>query len=224
MSVSAIVSAYYAKDFIRDRLDNLMYQNPPVEIIVVAQRDSAEAQIAKSYDDRIIWILTQDIPTIYAAWNMAIKASNCEYITNANCDDHIYAGSYAEMAKVLNDDPTIGVVYGDNNITDGVRTYLHKRVTGDFHVLKSCCFVGPMPMWRKSLHDKYGLFNENYKVCGDYEFWLRLGMNGVRFHHIPRALGLYAKRSASAEHRQPHVAVAEKEYLQSLYGGIKTII
>jgi hypothetical protein len=221
MNVSAIVSAYYAKDFIRTRLDNLMYQIPKPEIIVVAQLGSLEAEIAKTYD--VMWILTPDIPTIYAAWNMGIKASNCDYITNANCDDRIYSGSYAEMAKVLNDNPDVGLVYGDENQTDGKTNRLKQRPQGDFSLLTKMCFVGPMPMWRKSLHDRFGYFNDRFKVCGDYEFWLRLAVNGVKFHHIPRALGLYLNRPNSAEHRQKLVATAEKEYLQRIYSGIKVM-
>jgi hypothetical protein len=221
MTVSAIVSAYYAKDFIRARLDNLMYQVPRPEVIVVAQLGSLEAEIAKTYD--IMWILTPDIPTIYAAWNMAIKASNCDYITNANCDDHIYSGSYAEMAKVLNDDQSIGLVYGNENQTDGKTNILKQRPQGDFGLLTKMCFVGPMPMWRKSLHDKFGYFNESFRVCGDYEFWLRIAANGVKLHHIPRALGLYLNRPNSAEHRQRIVATSEKEFLQRTYSGIKVM-
>jgi glycosyltransferase involved in cell wall biosynthesis len=221
MTVSAIVSAYYAKDFIRARLDNLMYQVPRPEIVVVAQHSSIEAAIAKTYP--VTLIQTADIPTIYAAWNMAIKESTGEYIANANCDDHIYSGSYAEMAKVLNDNPDIGLVYGDENQTDGKTNRLKQRPQGDFSLLTKMCFVGPMPMWRKSLHDHFGYFNESFKVCGDYEFWLRLAVNGVKFHHIPRALGLYLNRPNSAEHRQKLVATAEKEYLQRIYSGIKVM-
>jgi len=222
MNVSAIVSAYYAKDFIKARLDNLMSLYPRPEVIVVAQRGSVEAEIAKTYE--VTWILTPDIPTIYAAWNMAIKAANCEYITNANCDDIVYPGSYSEMAQSLNDDPTIGLVYGDEDQTDGIRPQRRGRVSINpgytFDVIKKMCFVGPMPMWRKSLHEKYGYFNESFKVCGDYEFWLRIASHGEQFYHIDKPVGLYLNRLDSAEHRQPEIAQSEKLHIQSVYKGI----
>ena len=218
MSVSAIVSAYYAERFLKKRLDNLMYQNPRPEIIVVCQKGSLEEAIAKTYD--VMWIITPDIPTIYAAWNMAIKAANCEYITNANTDDHIYQGSYAAMAKVLNDNSDVAVVYGDENQFDGQQNILKQRPQGDFEMLKTRFFPGPMPMWRASLHMDYGYFDDKFKVCGDYEFWLRIAVHGERFHHIPQALGLYLNRPDSAEHRQKDVAIAEKNYLQTIYKNI----
>lgn len=218
MTVSAIVSAYYAKDFIRARLDNLFSLDPRPEVIVVAQLGSVEAEIAKTYD--VTWILTPDIPTIYAAWNMAIKAANGEYITNANCDDTVYPDSYTHMASLLESNPDIAVVYGNNLILDGPTKMLHKRNHGDYEFLKTCCFVGPMPMWRKSLHDKYGYFNELFNVCGDYEFWLRVASHGEFIHHTTSIIGEYRKRPESAEHRNLHLAMSEKLFIQKFYKGI----
>ena len=221
MNVTAIVSAYYAEKYLKSRLDNLMYQKPRPEVVVVCQKGSMEEAIARTYD--VTWILTKDIPTIYAAWNMAIKAANCDYITNANCDDHIYQDSYAAMSKVLNDNPDIDVVYGDENQFNGEVNMLKQRPQGDFNLLKRQCFVGPMPMWRKSLHDRFGYFSEKFRVCGDYEFWLRIGMHGAKFHHLKQVVGLYLKRANSAEHRDPIVMLAEDDYLKCLYRGIDTL-
>jgi hypothetical protein len=216
MNVSAIVSAYYARDFIRARLDNLMEQSPRPEIIVVAQLGSLEAAIAKTYD--VTWILTPGIPTIYAAWNMAIKASNCEFITNANCDDLTYRGSYAAMAKMLHFLPDYWVIYGnEGQTTDGKLAHIKLRPQGDFELLKKQCFVGPMPMWRKSLHEIHGYFREDLKVCGDYEFWLRIASKGAKLKHIDKIVGLYRNRPESAEHRQPDIAQSEKEFVQMIY-------
>ena len=219
--VSAIVSAYKAELYIKARLDNLLAQCEKPEIVVVCEDGSIEHKIAFEYPVKIV--ITDGMPSLPAAWNLGIKKAKGTYITNANCDDHIYSGSYDEMAKILNDNPDIGLVYGDENQTDGKTNRLKQRPQGDFGLLTKMCFVGPFPMWRKSLHDHFGYFNESFKVCGDYEFWLRLAVNGVRFHHIPRALGLYLNRPNSAEHRQKLVATAEKEYLQRIYSGIKVI-
>jgi len=56
MNVTAIVSAYYSKMFLKKRMDNLMYQITRPEIVVVCQKGSLEEAIAKTYD--VTWILT----------------------------------------------------------------------------------------------------------------------------------------------------------------------
>ena len=49
-----------------------------------------------------------------------------------------------------------------------------------------------MPMWRKSLHPRFGLFNpRDYGAIADWEFWIRCASQGALFLLLPRTLGLY---------------------------------
>ena len=48
-----------------------------------------------------------------------------------------------------------------------------------------------MPMWRKSLHENNGLFDDSYRSAGDWEFWLRCAFNGSQFKKYSQPLGLY---------------------------------
>ena len=47
------------------------------------------------------------------------------------------------------------------------------------------------PMWRRSIHDKHGLFNSDYKSAGDWEFFLRSAFGGSEFKKINGVYGLY---------------------------------
>ncbi len=49
---------------------------------------------------------------------------------------------------------------------------------------------GPQPMWRKSVHDEIGLFDETYKAAGDWDFAIRLGQR-YRALHVDEYLGLH---------------------------------
>ena len=224
-TVSAIVSAYYAQKYIDARLVNLESLSPRPEIIVVAQKGSVEAETAKQHD--CIYILTEDIPTIYAAWNIAIRASNCDYITNANCDDKTFEYAYWVMAEYLDNDPNISLVYGANAIVEndinGNRcvTY-HARpdhAPDWLAALQKACFVGPMPMWRKSLHDKYGYFNPSYTSAGDYEFWLWIAKCGEQFKCLDVLIGKYTRRPDSLEFRDVRLSRIEAAKIRKLYGG-----
>jgi len=137
---------------------------------------------------------------------MAIKATDCRYVTNQNSDDRMYPGALAKMADVLDAQKNFSVVYSDIDMVDEIggavmNTYKNQRC--NLETLLKICNVGPFPMWRRSLHKKHGYFDETYRVAGDYEFWLRLAAGGERFWHIPESLGMYIDRPDSAEHRQP---------------------
>ena len=47
------------------------------------------------------------------------------------------------------------------------------------------------PMWKKSLHEKHGYFDSNYRSAGDWEFFLRCTFGGENFKKINEVLGLY---------------------------------
>ena len=47
------------------------------------------------------------------------------------------------------------------------------------------------PLWRASVHEKYGKFDEKYGSAGDWEMWLRAASQGSKFKKIQTVLGLY---------------------------------
>ena len=215
---SAIVSAYYAEQYIEGRIANLMEQSELPEIVVVAKKGSVEAK--KAAGCKVIE--TDDIPTIYKAWNMAIEASTGDYITNANCDDRLYPNALKLMADTLYTQPDYAAVYTNVDRVKEIGGPPHAVYEwgegGLEYMLTKGCFMGPMPMWRKSLHDKYGLFDPEMRSAGDYEFWMRCLSNGEKFYHIRGATwGAYLERNDSAEHREKLRSIWEQARAKAKY-------
>ena len=71
-------------------------------------------------------------------------------------------------------------------------------------------------MWRKSIHDKVGIFDEKYEVVGDYEFVLRAISNGFKFSYVPKAKGLmlWHQNALSTKDSKAH---SEKHELLKFY-------
>lgn len=220
-TVTAIISAYFASEYLHGRLENLLLQTQvPDEIVVVCQKLSPEHAIANTFEKHVKLVLTPDVPTIYSAWNMAIAASTGEFITNANCDDRLRTAAIEEMARMLKQHPKYAVVYGNQEIVktiDGPVVGTFDWAEGGLPELLHACFIGPMPMWRRELHAKYGLFDESLRVVGDYEFWLRIASAGERFLHLRAVVGRYLDRQESAEHRAPIRTTWETARVRALY-------
>jgi hypothetical protein len=215
-TVTAIISAYFAEPYLPGRLENLREQD--CIVLAIAQKDSAEARVLKL--DGVDTILTDGVPTIYEAWNMMIEKAQTPYITNANCDDRIYPNMYKKMADALDRRKDYAVCYGNIDMVkeyDGERQLIDTP-EGGFDVLMNYCFPGPMPMWRRSLHDSYGLFNGELKVAGDYEFWLRIAKEGEKFYKLQGGpVGMYLNRPDSAEHREATRSLIESAKVRSPY-------
>ena len=213
MKLTGLLSTYYDLPLLQGRLDNLEEQPSGIllEIVVIAEKGSAELDVIADWRaPRIVppfkIIETNGIPTLYDAWNMGIEIAEGEYITNINTDDRLYPGALQKMIDVLDSDPEIGVVYPDVDRVaeiDGEPFGQFTWAEGGLDRLLQGCFLGPMPMWRKSLHDEYGLFDPKMHSSGDYDFWLRIAKAGVKMQRIPEPLGAYFDREESIEHREP---------------------
>jgi tetratricopeptide (TPR) repeat protein len=212
--VSAIVSAYNSQRYIRGRLEDLENQTiaDRLEIVVVnSGSQQNEEKIIKEFQKKyanIKYIKTNQRETVYGAWNRGIKASQGKYITNANTDDRLRPDAFEVMVNALESNPEIALVYADVIITE-TENETFKRCTpvGNFKwlnfnrddLLNKGCFVGPQPMWRREVHDKYGFFDASFVTSGDYEFWLRISQS-YTFMHLPVQLGLYLRSPGSIEH------------------------
>ena len=228
--VSAIVSAYNCERFIAGCLEDLERQTiaDRLEIVVVnsgSQED--EETIIKQFQekfDNIVYIKTGNRETIYKAWNRGIKSASGKYITNANADDRHRKDAFEIMVNELESDRNIDLVYADDIVTETENeTFEHHTPTGclnwpefDQHELLCRSFIGPHPMWRKGLHERFGYFDGSFAVSGDYEFWLRISEK-CRFKHIKEYLGLYLRNPNSAERRDYAVTFSETERIVNKY-------
>lgn len=201
--VSAIVSTCNAARFLPGRLEDLEAQTwaEALEIIVVdSGSDQNEREIVEQFQQRyrnIRYVRTAR-ETVYQAWNRGIRMAGGVYVTNANTDDRLRRDGIETLVEALEQDPSAVLAYGDSlvtlveNETFAACTVDHVLRWPDFDPdkLLEYCFVGPHPLWRKSIHDTEGFFDEQYRCAADYEFWLRLALRH-RFVHVAQPLGLY---------------------------------
>lgn len=180
-----------------------------MEIVIInSNSPENEEHIIHQYSDtypNIQYIRTAERETIYEAWNRGIRAAKGQYITNANTDDRHRADALEIMANALDFLPDIGLVYADCFVTDKENdTFTQTNSTlrydlPDFNLgtqLSSSCF-GAQPMWRRSLHDTLGWFDAQWKIAGDYDFFIRVAWKAGAVH-IRETLGLFLARNDSA--------------------------
>jgi glycosyltransferase involved in cell wall biosynthesis len=173
-----------------------------MEILVIDScSEQKEGEIVKEFQDRydgIRYIRTDKRENLYKSWNRAIIEANGEYLTNANTDDRHHKKCIELLLENLEENPEIDIAYGNL-----YKSAIANETFEQNDKLKPCTsqkffpssliihnYVGAQPLWRKSIHEKIGLFDERFKVIGDYEFILRAVVNGSKLSHVPEAKGL----------------------------------
>ena len=202
--ISAIVSTYNAERFLRGKLEDLEAQTIAADLeIIVIDSGSQQgergivAEFRERYDN-IRYLRSERRETVYQAWNRGIRLATGEFITNANTDDRLRRDALETLVQALREHPGCVLAYPDMRITAQENATFEAHQPLGFKdwppydrlsLLELCC-IGPFPLWRKSLHDEIGYFDERYRSAADYEFWLRAS-EAHRFIHVPQFLGLY---------------------------------
>ncbi|GFO68498.1 hypothetical protein GMLC_20770 [Geomonas limicola] len=222
--VSAIVSCYASERFLRGKLEDLEAQTiaDRLEIIVIdSGSPENEAAIVAEFQGRyqnIRYLRTERRETVYQAWNRGLRMATGEFVCNANTDDRLRPDAYQVLVQALREHPECVLAYPNHQVTrrenlrfgeqepDGLQTW---SSCDRFSLLELCC-IGPFPLWRRSLHEEIGYFDERYQSAADFEFWLRAAASH-RFLHVPEYLGLYwlSEQTVSRKGELPTL-----EYLQ----------
>lgn len=206
--LSIITSIYNGDRFIEYFLDDIVKQTifKDCELILInAASPGNEEPIILDYLNRypnIIYKKLEKDPGIYAVWNIGIQLSRGEFITNANLDDRLAHNCHETFLKSLQQNPNVDLVYSDAYIThfpnENFENNQHHTRSNlpEFskETIKQHCLPNAHPMWRKSMHTKYGYFDEKFKHSGDWEMWLRAAKQGAIFSKIH---GIYALHFAN---------------------------
>ena len=203
--VSIITSVFKGDQFIQGFMEDIVQQTifEHCELIIInANSPGNEEPIIKEYMKlfpNIRYIKLDHDPGLYAVWNIGIKEAQAEFVTNANLDDRLAFDCHEVLAKALLEHPEIDLVYSDFYETiypnETFAKNRHRRRSNlaeySWPALKKSCLPNSHPMWRKSIHEKYGYFDETFIAGGDWEMWCRAGKHGSLFLKIPGVYGLY---------------------------------
>jgi hypothetical protein len=156
---------------------------------------------------------------VYEAWNKGIELSNSNFLTNWNTDDRRAYNSLEKQIEILESSHDIDLCYGYTIQTD------KPNVNFEFHNKDKIlnCYEGKMedmlvinsphcfPMWRKDIHEKFGLFNSNYFSAADYDMWLRVLAGGGKFQKLNEIVGAYYHNPNGISTKQETLRMAVDE-------------
>ena len=192
MKISLISISYNSESTISktfQSVKNQSFNNYEYLLIDGGSKDGT-LNIAKE-QDHISKIVSEPDKGIYDALNKGIKISTGEIIGFLNSDDTFYdEDSLKHIVDAFDDDTDC--VFGDLIYTDKNENI--KRVWKGSAFKKGAFKKGWMPAHptfycRRSVYEKLGLYDDSYKIAGDFELMLRfLEKHNIRSKYIPKTL------------------------------------
>jgi glycosyltransferase involved in cell wall biosynthesis len=146
---------------------------------------------------------------ISRATNLAIANATGEFIAFLDHDDELEADALARVVLVLSADPSLDVVYTDEDKIDasGARRQPHFKPDWSPERLRSCMYVSHLTVMRRQLVLDAGGLRPEFDGAQDYDLMLRVGESTGRIGHVPRVL--YGWRAAPGSAASSHLAKPE---------------
>ena len=151
------------------------------EIIIIddASTDDTVERL-KEFGDRIRVIRHPENKGVSAARNSGLIKAKGEYIALLDSDDYWMPNKLQVQVAFFKENPDAVISQvREVWIRNGKRVNpakKHLKPSGDIFIpsLKLCLVSPSAVMFKKSLLDEVGMFDEEFPVCEDYDLWLRI--------------------------------------------------
>ncbi len=187
--VSIVTASFNSEDTIRETLQSVANQGyPNIEHIVIDGLSTDKTlEIVKEFS-KVVLISEKD-RGVYDAFNKGWKVAKGEIIAFLNADDFYANSEVVEKMVEKLDKKSVEAVWADLDYVDRLNPEKIIRHWKSSEYKNNSFFRGWAPAHptffaRRELYEKFGGFDEQFKIAADYELMFR-------FLEVNRVVGVY---------------------------------
>lgn len=190
-TISIVVATWNCLSLFADFLDSLSNQDAVDWELLVLDNCSSDGlpefvrDYAAEHPDQMIRLNSQSDRGIYDAWNRGIKLSRGTYLCFIGADDtFVSTDSLQQLVDMARSSAEL--ITCRNSYYSSAGQFL-RDWGSSWHwrrMRESMNIAHPGMLVRRDLFQRFGLFDPSFKICGDYEWFLRLpaSLHAVHAH------------------------------------------
>lgn len=186
--VSIVTPSFNQGRYLEKTMLSVLEQDyPNIEYIVIDGASTDDSvEIIQRYASRLGYWISEPDRGQTEALNKGFALAHGVILAWLNSDDIYYPGAISSSVKFLNDNPHVGLVYGDLDFIDeedrvigkfnAAQTNLRKLRRGYVHIPQPAAF------FRSSDWGRIGPLDPSYFFAMDYDLWVRLaGVTEIKY-------------------------------------------
>ncbi|MDA3883103.1 MAG: glycosyltransferase family 2 protein [Bacteroidales bacterium] len=150
-------------------------------IIIDGASTDASLEVLEANKGMLTYCISEPDTGVYNAMNKGIQQATGEYCLFLNSGDCLCEAN--TLQNIFSHNPTQDIIYGDSlngDIYCRYPEYLTPLYLFRKPVLHQASFI------KRNLFDRFGLYNESYKIVSDWDFFLKtLYQAQVSYRYIP---------------------------------------
>lgn len=179
-------------------------------------------QFQKEYPGSIKHLITNPVIKQSESWNKCIRNSDADLVTIWNIDDLRTPDSLEKQVNFLTEHPEYGVVHGNFVIVNNFPSVHGKCIDHTYTLLYTKEYtrsfvLGPFFMFRKSLCDQIGYFDEQLYSGADFDMAVRLA-SATKIGMVHGFLGYFLDEGRGASTAPNNKQAVERTLIELRYG------
>ena len=225
--ISVIIPNYNHSDYLQQRVASVLdqsYQNFELIILDDCSTDNSK-EIIESYRNhpKVKHIVFNSVNSggTFFQWEEGIKLAAGDYIWIAESDDYSDPDFLSVLINLLNKHPDAGLAFCGSNTTnnDGVingelvynvmPNANNYYIDAGYNECKNAFFFHPIipnasaVVFKKENYFKVDPSFKNYKICGDWQFWIDICFNNYLIY-VPKKLNYFRQSDTSVSRSNHH--------------------
>ena len=196
IKISIITVSFNSQSTIRQTIESVFLQDyDNIEYILIDGGSTDwTLDIVQNYKDRIKYFISEQDNGIYDAMNKGIQAATGDVVGILNSDDFYANKSVISKVVSVFETEKCDSLYGDLvyvKLSDASKVfrYWKAEVFSVLRLRRGWMLPHPTFFVKKSIYEKYGLYNTELKSAADYEMILRLLYKyAIKVAYIPSVL------------------------------------
>lgn len=214
--VSIIIPCFNDGKYILEAIESVeKYKGNDAEIIIIndGSTDPQTLSNLKNLESKDYYIINQEKHGLATTSNNAIKKAKGQYILPLQADNKIKSEYISKSLKILDANPSIGVVYGDVEFIGEERGII---TVSDFDMPKLLLenYIDTCAIFRKKVWEDVGGYDTKLdKLFGvNWEFWISTSKAGWSFFHLSE-VSFYCRKKKDIITLKSLNSSAHKEFL-----------
>lgn len=220
IELSIITINFNNKSGLKQTIDSVLAQTYSnfEYIIIDNQSTDGSVELIQQYGTKITKFICERDSGIYNAQNKGILNATGNYLLFLNSGDFLCDKDV--LKNVFNVERVEDIVYGNMKINWGnnsVSNGIMPDVIDKAHMFRDTLWH-PVSFIKSEVFNKYGLFNENYKLVADYDFFFKVIIkHKVTVKHLDVYITQFNVEGASSSVKNKDIEQMERKKVQLSY-------
>ncbi len=212
--LSIVTPSYNQGAFLEETIRSVLLQGYPNIEYIIMDGGSADNSISiiKKYKHWIShWVSEKDGGQTQAL-NKGFSLARGDLVGWQNSDDFYDRDAFAAGALASLRFPDDDVFFGENDYVDASSALVcRKKISFPTYeaMIPWPCISNQSMFFRRAVFERGLFLDEGFQHYMDYEFFWRLLLRGLRFHHVPEMNGMLRTHAEAKGVRQGAIAQAE---------------